>query len=416
MTGATGYRHLTSCRICRATTFMPVVDLGETPLANAFVLPDQSDRVEPRFPLAAVRCVDCGLVQLSVVVAPEVLFRHYLYTSSASAPLRDHFDAYAAEVTDRFVPAGASVVEMGSNDGLLLGLFARRGARILGIEPASNLSERANAAGLTTRNDFFGSAVARDVASTSGRAAVIVANNVLAHIDDLTDVLAGIDALLADSGVFVAEVPYLPDLLDHVEYDTMYHEHLSYFALRPLARLFAGAGMELFDVRRLPVHGGSVRIFAARRGRHAITSALDAAIAQEESLNLSETATYEKFSSAVRYSRDSLRDLVCRSRADGARVAALGATAKGNTLLNYCGLGLADIDYVADSTPLKQGLLTPGTHIPVVAESRIRTDRPDLTLLLAWNYADAILARFGDYIGAGGRFIHPVPSARLIPS
>lgn len=417
MTGtADDCRALTACRVCSATSLSPVVDLGETPLANAFISPADIGRRESRYPLAATRCTACGLVQLTVVVAPEILFRHYVYTSSASAPLREHFAAYAADVAERFLEVGSSVVEMGSNDGLLLGLFRDRGMRVLGIEPASNLAERANAAGLRTRNDFFGADVARDIAATDGRAGAMVANNVLAHIDDLTGVLEGIDALLSDTGVFVAEVPYLADLLANVEYDTIYHEHLSYFSLRPLVRLFSRAEMDLFDVRRLPIHGGSIRIFVGRRGHHAPTAALREALAREDALGLSATSTYEGFASAVRHSRVALRKFVARVRFDGANVAALGATAKGNTLLNYCALGPDDISYIADSTPLKQGLLTPGTHIPVVAEERIRRDRPDYTLLLAWNYADSIVARSGDYIAAGGRFIHPIPAARLIPA
>jgi novobiocin biosynthesis protein NovU/D-mycarose 3-C-methyltransferase len=237
---------------------------------------------------------------------------------------------------------------------------------------------------------------------------------VLAHIDDLRDVLRGLDALLADDGVFVAEVPYLGELIARVEYDTIYHEHLSYFAIAPLARLFEGADMELFDIHHVPIHGGSIRIFAGRRGKHAVTEELGRSRAAEEDAGLGDPGTYRRFAERVRASRTALRELIVAQRGRGARIAALGATAKGNTLLNYCQLGPAEVEYVGDSTPVKQGLLTPGMRIPVVAEAVLREDRPDFILLLAWNYADAIVPRYRDYLDAGGRFIHPIPLARII--
>jgi novobiocin biosynthesis protein NovU/D-mycarose 3-C-methyltransferase len=306
------------------------------------------------------------------------------------------------------------VVELGSNDGVLLRPLQARGLRALGVEPATNLAKIANAAGLTTVNEFFSEAVARDIRASSGVAKAVIANNVLAHIDDLGDVLRALDALLSDDGVFVAEVPYVGDLIEHVEYDTIYHEHLSYFAISPLTRLFDLADMELFDVQHLPIHGGSIRIFAGRKGRRATTEDLARIREVEERAGLGDPQTYRRFAERVAASRTALRELITAERGRGARVAALGATAKGNTLLNYCGLGPAEVEYVGDSTPLKQGLLTPGMHIPVVAEARLKEDRPDLILLLAWNYADAIVPRYRDFLEDGGRFIHPIPLARII--
>ncbi|HAF11027.1 MAG TPA: methyltransferase [Chloroflexi bacterium] len=384
------------------------------PLANALIAPEQVREPEPAYPLVAARCASCGEVQLTVVVRPDVLFAHYLYASSASAPLLTHFDAYAADVAERFAPRGSLVVELGSNDGVLLRPLKSRGLIVVGVEPATNLADVANAAGLTTVNDFFSEAVARAIRRSRGAAKAVIANNVLAHIDDLGDVLRGLDALLSDDGVFVAEVPYLGDLIEHVEYDTIYHEHLSYFAIAPLARLFDLASMELFDVRHLPIHGGSIRIFAGRKGRHAPTEELPRMLAAEERAGLGDPETYRRFDERVRASRTALRELIIAERGRGARVAALGATAKGNTLLNYCRLGPAEVEYIGDSTRLKQGLLTPGMHIPVVAEAKLKDDRPELILLLAWNYADAIVPRYRDYLEAGGRFIHPIPLARII--
>ncbi len=404
------------CRVCGSSTLEEFLDLGVMPLANAFVEPDRARAEERRFPLEAVRCADCGLVQLSVVVRPDVLFRHYLYSSSSSPPLLSHFEALAAEVAARFAPPESLVVEIGSNDGVLLRPLVARGIWVVGVEPASNLARLANQSGLETWNEFFGASVAARVARERGRAKAVLASNVLAHIDDLGDVLEGLRELLDEDGVFIAEVPYLVDLLEHLEYDTIYHEHLSYFHLAPLARLFAGGGLELFDVRHLEIHGGSIRIFVGRRGRHPVNEALREALRREGESCLDAPAVYTRFAERVGESRAALRQLLERLRQEGRRVAGLGATAKGNTLLNYCGIGPELIPFIADSTPLKHGLLTPGMHIPIRPEGAILEEHPDFTLLLAWNYADSILRRFAGYVAAGGRFIHPVPLARVLPS
>ncbi|MGH2500525.1 MAG: methyltransferase domain-containing protein [Candidatus Limnocylindria bacterium] len=408
------FRRVDACRVCGSRDFTSVVSLGETPLANAFVDPARAIETESRFPLESMRCLSCALVQLSVVVTPELMFRNYLYATSASPPMVRHFESYADDVVARFAPPGSLVVEIGSNDGVLLRPLKARGADPVGIEPAANLAREANAAGLETVNDFFGTAVARRLVAAKGRAKAALANNVLAHIDDLAGVLSGLDELLDDDGVLIAEVPYLVDLLDRVEYDTIYHEHLSYFAVAPLERLLAPASLEVFDVRRLPVHGGSIRVFVGRAGRHAPTAALIEARAAERASGLEDESTYARFADRVAASRDELRRMVGGLRAEGRSVAALGASAKGNTLLNYCGLGPGDIEFVADSTPLKQGLLTPGTRIPIREERALMEERPDCTLLLAWNYADALLERHRGYLAAGGRFIHPIPLARII--
>lgn len=408
------YEPVTHCRICGGESFLPVVDLGTTPLANALVDPERVGEPELAFPLAAIRCVSCGLVQLSVVVHPEIMFRHYLYSSSASQPLLAHFDAYAEEVTARYASPGSLVVEVGSNDGVLLAPFARRQVRVLGIEPSTNIAAIANRAGLETWSEFFEPHVARRAVRERGEAAAVVANNVLAHIHDLGGVLEALDVLLAPAGVFVAEVPYLADLLAQTEFDTIYHEHLSYFALRPLKRLLEQGGLELFDVRHLPVHGGSIRIFAGRPGRHQPTPELAVALAAEDAAGLDRGDVYAEFAERVVASRDALVTLLSELRAAGKSVAALGATAKGNTLLNYCGVRSDLIAFVADTTALKHGRLTPGMHIPIRPERAILDERPDYTLLLAWNYAATIIPRFAAYIGAGGRFIHPMPIARIV--
>jgi SAM-dependent methyltransferase len=406
------YRTLSRCRICDGD-LRAFLSLGETPLANAFIRPDRVDAAEARFPLESARCSECSLVQLTVVVDPEVMFRDYVYASSASAPLLAHFDDLAAAVARDFAPPGALVVEFGSNDGLLLRSLGSRGIRALGVEPATKIAARANEEGLETLNEFFDVGLAGRIRDERGPASAVLANNVLAHVDDLTGVVRALDRLLADDGVFIAEVPYLQDLLAHVEYDTIYHEHLSYFHLAPLQRLFTSAGFELFDVLRLPIHGGSIRIHVARKGRRAPTVRLRELLSSEEPL--ATEAPYIEFAAQVRSQRTQLVALLRRLKAEGHRLAGYGATAKGNTMLNYCGIDASVLDYIADTTPYKQGLLTPGTHIPVRPESSIAESRPDAMLLLAWNYADSIVERHRDYLAGGGRFIHPIPVPRLIP-
>jgi hypothetical protein len=406
-------RRVERCRVCGSTDLALILDLGTTPLANAFVRPDRAAEIEQRFPLETLRCGRCGLVQLSVVVRPDILFRDYLYASSASAPLFEHFSALASEVAARFAAPGSLVVEFGSNDGVLLRALRDRGLRPLGVEPATNLAAVAEAAGLETWNEFFGPEVARRIAADRGRAAAVLANNVLAHIDDVRAIAVALDALLDADGVFIAEVPYLGDLIEHVEYDTIYHEHLSYFAVHPLAELFRSADLELFDVRRLPIHGGSIRMFVGRAGRRERSEDLARILDREAGGGLLEARTYADFASRVARSRDAIREMLGRLRSERRRVAALGATAKGNTLLNYCGIGTDLVEFVADTTPFKQGLLTPGMHIPVRPEAALLEERPDYALMLAWNYADAIVRKHARFIDAGGHFIHPIPMARI---
>jgi novobiocin biosynthesis protein NovU/D-mycarose 3-C-methyltransferase len=415
VSAAASHRRLERCRICGSQDLDRFLDLGETPLANAFVAPDRQSEPELRFPLDVLRCVRCGLVQLSVVVRPDILFGQYLYATSASEPMVQHFAALAEEIVRRFAPRPSLVVEVGSNDGVLLRQLRARGATPLGIEPAANLAAQANAEGLETWTEYFATPVAHQIVAERGRARVVVANNTLAQIDGLGDVARAVSTMLDDDGVFLAEVPYLAHLLERVEYDTIYHEHLSYFALAPLDTLFKQSGLELFDVRHLPTHGGSIRIYVGRPGAHAETAELAAARGAERDARLGDDVTYARFAARVAASREALRTLLGELARAGHRIAGLGATAKSCTLLHYCGIGRETLGFIGDSTPLKQGLLTPGTHIPVRPEAAIEADGADRVLLLAWNYADAIVRRHSDFIARGGRFVHPIPFARLVP-
>ena len=407
------FRRLERCRVCGAGPVKPFLDLGETPLANSFLTKERLGDPEPRYPLELVFCEGCALVSLSAVVDPEVMFRDYIYVSGTSDTMPKHFADLGAEVVERFVGPEGLVVELGSNDGTLLKAVKAQGAAVLGVEPATNIAAIAERAGIPTVNDFFSAALARRLRAERGPARAVLANNVVAHVDGVRDLVAGVHDLLAPDGVMVMEVPYLVDLLDRVEYDTVYHEHLSYFALAPLARLMSDAGLHVFDVRRVAVHGGSIRVYASRDAR-APGVEVGRLRALERERRLDTLAPYEAFAERVRAQRQALLALLRGLRAEGKRVAGYGAPAKGNTMLNYCGIDTTLLDYTVDKNPLKQGLFTPGMRLPVRPVETLLADRPDAVLLLAWNFADEILRQQAAYREAGGRFIHPLPEPRLL--
>ena len=327
-----------------------------------------------------------------------------------------HFAEYAKEVVSRFTESSNDlVVEIGSNDGCLLGAFKKNNVRILGIEPAANIAAIANGAGLTTLNDFFCERSARAVRKKEGPAKVIVGNNVLAHVGNLTDFLAGVDVLLPPDGVAVFEVPYFVDLLEKCEFDTIYHEHLSYFTVGSLQELFHRKEMTLFDVRRVPVHGGSIRIYVGRAGTGPQTlPSVREMLSLEKKAKLDEIETYRAFARRVESIREKNLAILTELKTSGASIAAYGAPAKGNTLLNYFGIGSELLDFVADRSPHKQGLYTPGTHIPVVDPGILLREPPDYLLVLAWNFIDEIVKQQSEYLSGGGKFILPLPEPIVI--
>lgn len=405
-------RHST-CRICGVASLAPVLDLGGQPLANAFVRPEDAHAPEDRYPLVFCRCESCGHAQLSVTVAPEILFREYPYVSGTSDTIPAHFAAYAADVAQRILPEeDPFVVEIGSNDGTLLRAFDRTRVRTVGVEPATNIAAIARQAGIETLNEFFQESLAREIARTYGLADAIIANNVVAHVDDLAGLARGVGALLGSRGVFVAEFPYLVDMLEGVEYDTIYHEHLSYFSVRAASEVFARAGLVLYDVRRVAVHGGSLRIFVGRDRQP--TAAVAELTAYEREAGYDSIAPFLRFAERVRRQRDGLRALLDERQRSGDRIAGYGAAAKGNTLLNYCEIDSGLLAYIADRSPLKQGLLTPGGHIPVLPVETLHERRPDTVLLLAWNFADEILRQQSLFRASGGQFILPIPMPRTV--
>jgi len=339
------------------------------------------------------------------------MFRNYLYVSGTSDTIPAHFAAYAKDVAERFVPKDGLVVEIGSNDGTLLRAFDRGAVRVLGVEPARNIAAMANAAGIPTLDEFFGEAIAGEIVAKHGRASAIIGNNVVAHIDDLHGLMNGVAALLDDRGVFVAEFPYLVDLLEKTAYDTIYHEHLSYFSVGSVVDLAFSHGLHLVDVLRVGVHGGSIRVFISRA--NGATPEVGQLRAQEGAMGLRSGRPLAAFVRAVQKQREDLMRLVREIRTSR-RLAGYGAPAKGNTLLNYCEIDRSVLDFIVDRSPLKHGLLTPGTHIPVEPpESLIASDVRD-TLLLAWNFADEILRQQEAYRSRGGRFIIPIPSPRVV--
>jgi SAM-dependent methyltransferase len=402
------------CRICGQVGLNSILSLGSTPLANALLREEELTASESKWPLDLAWCPTCSLVQITETVPPEKLFRDYAYFSSFSDTMVAHARSIAEELCEaRQLDANSLVVEVASNDGYLLQWYHKSGVPVLGIEPARNIAHVAESErGVRTISEFFGQDLARQLVREGIRADVIHANNVLAHVADLNGVAAGFATLLKPEGIAVVEVPYLKDLLDHVEFDTIYHEHLCYFSLSALQQLFGQHGMEIIDVDRLSIHGGSLRVTAARAGTASISCAVHDLL-DEEAEWVRDPEFYQSFGERVEALRNELVGLLHTLKADGKRIAVYGASAKGSTLLNYFGIGRDTLEYVVDRSTVKQGRYTPGTRLKIYDPAQLVEDQPDYCLLLTWNFADEILNQQRDYRERGGRFIIPVPSVRI---
>ena len=407
---------ITACRASGSTNLIPVLSLGETPLANALRTEMELRTPEPRFPLELVFAPESALLQLSSSVPPEALFSDYVYFSSFSdGMLRSASALVERLVRERQLGPSNLVVEIASNDGYLLQYYKQRGVPVLGIEPAANIARVAEERGIPTKCEFFGLESARRLAAEGIGADVVHANNVLAHVPDLNGFAAGLRLLLKDDGVAVIEVPYVKDMLDKGEFDTIYHEHLFYFSLTALERLFAGHGLVIADVERIPIHGGSLRVsLTPASSWRASSTAVTALLADEAAWGVTNPAVYLSFAARVERIRRDLRALLSGLKQQGKRIAAYGAAAKGSTLLNYCAIGRETLDYVVDRSTVKQGRYMPGVHLPIEPTTRLLADQPDYVLLLAWNFADEILEQQAEYRRAGGRFIVPLPTPRVI--
>jgi SAM-dependent methyltransferase len=409
---------VTGCRACGGRLTVTMADLGLQPASNAFIASLAAARDEKRYPLRAKVCESCKLVQVDYDVAPQELFGNYVYFSSYSDDWLAHAKAYCEMVRRRFgLDAASLVVELASNDGYLLKNFLSMGIPVLGIDPSGTVAAAAEKIGVPTLVEFFGEELARGLAAEGRQADLIIGNNVLAHVPLLNDFVAGIALLLKPRGTVTIEFPHLLELIEQVEFDTIYHEHYSYISLYAIEQVFSRHGLRFFDVERLATHGGSLRIFASHSKR---TDLKDSALlrevrTQERTAGLADLDTYSRFAKRVDECRDSLLKFLSAAKRDGKVVAAYGAAAKGNTLLNFCAVTPADIALVADRNPHKQSKFLPGTHIPVVSPEELMRTKPDYVLILPWNLQDEIRQQLHGISAWGGRFVTPVPLVRIYP-
>ena len=406
----------TVCRLCNSKALERFLDLGTVPLANRFIRPERRAEPEPRYPLRVALCRDCGLVQLDEDVPRETLFRDYIYVSGTSDLLHRHARWLAESLCRRYQLGPRDLVmEAASNDGSVLKAFRQQQVQVLGIEPAANVAAAAREAGIATVVDFFDERLARTLRGQYGPARLFLARHVLAHVADLAGFVAGIKQVLAEDGVAVIEVHHAAALYEQLAFDTIYHEHLCYFSLAALQRLFARFGLVLLDVDVLPIHGGSLLVQVVHEdGPYQFSRRIGVTLEAERVLQLGELNTWQRFARAVAALKEELLAFIDGLRRNGRRLAGYGAPAKGNTLLSYCGIGPERLPYIVDKSPLKQGYLTPGQHIPVYGPEVLLKEQPDVTLILAWNFADEIVAQQAEYRRRGGQFAVPIPYPRIL--
>lgn len=404
----------TDCRACGRRNLIPILDLGRTPLANAFLKSNNQRAIinEQWFPLQVNWCKNCHMVQLAHVVNPELLFKNYVYVSSTSPVFIRHFEDLAQDLTKRlkFKPKSL-VVDIGSNDGILLKPFLRKGLRVLGVEPADNIAKLANKQGITTVAEFFSAGLAKNLVKKYGQASLVTATNVFAHIDNLDEVMRGVKLLLKPDGVFLIEVAYLRDLVKKNLFDLVYHEHVCYWAVGPMRVLAERFGMKIFRVEKVSTHGGSIRVWLKlKTNKRRVESNVANLVRQEKVWELDKLSVYRQLTRRIKQNKQNLNKLLLKLRHQGKTIVGFGAPAKGNTLLNYFGINNRILDYIVDDSPYKQGLYTPGTHIPVVATEQMYRSRPDYILILAWNFSDSIMSVHKDF---RGQFIIPVPRPEI---
>ncbi len=401
----------TACRYSGAPLGKPFLELGTMALANSYVRPEDKDKPEFTCPLSLVWSPESGLVQLSHVVPPDLMFSHYLYVSSTTQTFRDHFAAYAHSVREKIAGVDSPLaVDIGSNDGLLVSCYMKEGMRSVGVDPAKNLAEQANKNGFPTLNRYFDAECVKTIIAQHGKAHAISGNNVFAHIDDIHSVLRNVSDLLDDKGLFVIEFPYLVTMVEELLFDMIYHEHLSYIAVHSLKYVVEKFGLEIFRIDFVPSHGGSLRVFMQKKtGGRPVHESVEHFLRKEKDGGYLSGAVYQDFAKRVMGIRDDFRAMIAREKAAGKKIAGYGAPAKASTILNFYGLTANDIDYVVDDNPLKQNYLTPGVKIPIRPSSELEKQPVDIIVIFAWNFAREILKKIGHWKDKGVRFVLPLP-------
>jgi 2-polyprenyl-3-methyl-5-hydroxy-6-metoxy-1,4-benzoquinol methylase len=411
------HRVLDSCRACGSKDLFLYADFWVTPLSNAYIPTNEKDKEELKFPLQMVCCKNCFLSQLSVVVNPNIMYKNYAYRSSISKTFLEHCDKLAEECVNKYNLTKEDLyVDIASNDGCLLRSFKGHNIKVLGVDPASNLSEIANKKGLTTINRYWNKETANKISQEYGKAFLITALNCFAHVDDINNFVEGVKILLKDEGIFIIEVPHFLDFIKRSEFDTCYHEHLSYYSIKPLIKLFKKHDMKIIDIKKIDIHGGTIRIYISKNINQIEINkeSINKIIKLEEENNLYDPETYIHFSSKVHKIKEDLTKTLKKLKEEGKRVAGFGASAKGNMLLNYCNINNEVIDYIIDETPEKQNKLTPGMKIPILAFSHLKENPPDYLLILPWNFAKEIINKTQDFKNTGGKYIIPIPEVKII--
>ncbi|MAG50508.1 methyltransferase [archaeon] len=408
------YTEIKECRICGSKNLVSYLDLGDMPLVNRLIVEEEIPK-EEKFPLEVLFCKDCFLSQLSVVVNPSVLFRNYVYRSSISDSFKKHCKELAEELNENILKKGELVMDIASNDGCLLVPFKERMNKVLGIDPAINLAKIANESGIETIPEFWDESLAKKILEKYGPAKIITAFNVFAHVNDIHSFVKGVKILLSRDGYFIIEVPHLYNLIRKTEFDTVYHEHLSYILVKPIERLIHQHGMRIAKVKKFDIHGGSIRLYIENKDKlDTSDGSTQEVIQEEEKSGLYDINTYMNLRKDVDILKKNLISKIQELKKQGNTIFAFGASAKGNILLNYCGIDKTSINYIFDDTPEKQGKLAPGIHIPIIPGKDLLKKKPDYLLLLCWNFAEEVMSKTKDYKEQGGKYILPVPNLKII--
>lgn len=412
------YHWVVQCRVCHSSKLSKYLDFGLMPLANSYVDP-HSEEQEPTFPLSVFFCENCFLSTLGVVVDPFVMFSQYAYKSSISRTFQNHCASMADQVRSLLGNGPLCVLDIASNDGCLLREFKKKGFEVLGVDPAENLAAQANAEGIKTLPEFWSDSTVQKIRSMHGSVDIVVATNVLAHVNDVHGFVRNVKKALSDEGLFIVEVPYCLNLIRKREFDTIYHEHLSYFLVKTLMALFESEGMEIRDVQEFAIHGGTIRVFATKKENKSFPKnqkTVDRFVQMEKEEGLHELSAYLKFANRLLDVKIDLLQLLCVLKKEQKKIAAFAASAKGNTLLNYCGISSDFISFIVDETPEKQGKLYAGNRIPIVGLEELEKRKPDYLVILAWNFAPEILEKTRGHQQRGRHYIIPIPNVKVISS